>query len=191
MASLLPIPNLSDDLIREILKRVQVKDVIHCQTVCKPWLGIIQSQQFVMSQLRHAARDVASPQNVDDLWLPYVPDEDLVDIDYYFPCIVGASNGIVTLSVNGFNMRALGYDSLEGDYKVLRAVYPDNMVGMNSLNYEAYSDTRGIGGSLGLSAFNLNSEVLITTINLPVIDEGDNVQNDAIGINGIDDVPRP
>ncbi|KAK1351912.1 DEAD-box ATP-dependent RNA helicase 10 [Heracleum sosnowskyi] len=94
-----------------------------------------------------------------------------------------------SVNVDGFNMRALGfgYDSLEGDYKVLRAVYPDNMVGMDSLNYEAYSDTRGIRGSLGLSAFHLDSEVLITTINLPMIDEGDNVQNDAIEINGIDD----
>ena len=94
-----------------------------------------------------------------------------------------------------------------------------NMVGMDSLYYEVYSESRGVwrrvrdpaertlslyfnasvngiicgfgGGNVGISAFNLNNEELITRINQPVISDGNNVLNNSIVITCINDIEGP
>ena len=94
-----------------------------------------------------------------------------------------------------------------------------NMVGMDSLYYEVYSESRGDwkrvrdpaertlslyfnasvngiicgfgGGNVGISAFNLNNEELITRINQPVISDGNNVLNNSIVITCINDIEGP
>ncbi|KAK4425948.1 F-box protein [Sesamum alatum] len=46
------IPRLPDDLIVEILTWLPVKPVLRCRCVCKSWLSLISTPQFVRSHLR-------------------------------------------------------------------------------------------------------------------------------------------
>ncbi|XP_071687397.1 probable F-box protein At3g25550 [Rutidosis leptorrhynchoides] len=43
-----------NDVLEEILARLDVKDVVRCKSVCKSWYDLISSTYFVKSHLKHS-----------------------------------------------------------------------------------------------------------------------------------------
>nr|TKW38250.1 hypothetical protein SEVIR_1G101800v2 [Setaria viridis] len=74
-----PIPELSDEIVLNILVRLPVKTVLRCRAVCKAWLAIISDSSFTRAHLRCSAsrceqnpRFIITPHTLD-----HVPWEDL------------------------------------------------------------------------------------------------------------------
>lgn len=47
-----PVPELSDEIVVEILVRLPVKSLLHCRAVCKAWRAIVNDPLFVSAHLR-------------------------------------------------------------------------------------------------------------------------------------------
>lgn len=50
-----PIPELSDEIVVQILVRLPVKSLLHCRAVCKAWRAIVKDPFFVSAHLRWSA----------------------------------------------------------------------------------------------------------------------------------------
>ncbi|KAK1371065.1 hypothetical protein POM88_037157 [Heracleum sosnowskyi] len=121
-------PTLSDDLISEILVRVQVKSLLRFQSVCKTWLSLIKDPAFVKSQLRHATTTetnqtliishYSKPDEENRILLFHIDSREIeVDLKYpysrdefkYVPfsTVVGSANGIVCVAVDFINFKVI------------------------------------------------------------------------------------
>ncbi|XP_006360353.1 F-box/kelch-repeat protein At3g23880-like [Solanum tuberosum] len=113
-------PNLPEELITEILKRVPVKSLLQFRCVSKSWLGIISSSDFVKTHLSLSANDkeykhhrlmlsfVQPEYNLKDCSLGsllYGSVTEAFDLDYPMKnpvksvWIVGSVNGLICVAI--------------------------------------------------------------------------------------------
>jgi hypothetical protein len=89
------------DLVEDILKRLDVEDLIRCKSVCKPWLSFISSSRFAKFHLNYTYnkdnndhelghKRIISP--LHRMW----PRDTAYICDFWQ--IVGSSNGLVCVS---------------------------------------------------------------------------------------------
>ncbi|KAF3674659.1 putative F-box/kelch-repeat protein-like isoform X2 [Capsicum annuum] len=125
--SVLPMPNLPAELITEILLRLPVKSLLKFTSVCKSWLSLISSPEFVKNHLLLSATNkdynhhgvmfnfarLCEPkqQGIKDCSLTSLlnhPVTEAFDLDYPdktlgdFPRLVGSVNGLVCLAMTHY-----------------------------------------------------------------------------------------
>ncbi|KAL2506503.1 F-box/kelch-repeat protein [Abeliophyllum distichum] len=132
----IPLPNLSQEIITEILLRLPVKSLVKFRCVSKSWLSLISSTQFAKNHLK-----ISSQKNKgehDNLVFGYIRDPLVIlrsfNLDSFMHDIrslnaakvngfvmdsisllmVGSCNGLICSSTYGF-----GFDDLDDDYKVV------------------------------------------------------------------------
>jgi hypothetical protein len=55
-ANAIPVPELSDEMIVEILVRLPVKFLLRCRAVCKAWRAIVNDPLFVSGVLTYGGQ---------------------------------------------------------------------------------------------------------------------------------------
>ncbi|XP_074376800.1 putative F-box protein At5g52610 [Apium graveolens] len=93
---------LTEDLISEILVKLPVKQLLRCKSVCKPWLSLISSPNFIKSHLNHtitAPQILTSNSGRKSMSLLHLDsceiDASLGEIFFPFPRTADCCNGIV------------------------------------------------------------------------------------------------
>nr|GEY94680.1 caffeoyl-CoA O-methyltransferase-like [Tanacetum cinerariifolium] len=88
----LPVEVVPFDLVKEILVRLGVKDLLRCKSVCKLWQSLILSSHFVKSHLNHANNKDNSNNEIGHrrILKAEIPEMNSWQI-------VGSSNGLVCI----------------------------------------------------------------------------------------------
>ncbi|KAH7845778.1 hypothetical protein Vadar_005886 [Vaccinium darrowii] len=155
------IENLSDDLLIEILWRLPVKSLLQLKSVCKYWYDLLRSPYFI--NLHHdRAASIAAEENTDCLLvkrfiggdeggftLSFVPNETPVeDIDISFTGldmkhlrILGPCNGVVCLTIIGFNSSIVLWNPSMKEFRVLpQPSYKNDHMSNWGFGYDSYTD---------------------------------------------------
>ncbi|GJW02632.1 F-box protein CPR1-like protein [Tanacetum coccineum] len=105
---------MTDDVVEDILTRLDVKDVLRCKSVCKSWYSLISSPYFVKSHLLKHKSNCSTRINNNDVGNTRIAmptywkitndddDDDDDDANLYQSNIwnlVGSSNGLVCVSL--------------------------------------------------------------------------------------------
>lgn len=120
LQNLIPIPNLPEEIIAEILSRLPVKSLLQFRSVSKLWLSLISSPQFIKT---HVAKSIADTKlthhrlilssthphfNLNSCSVYSVfnePSTDAIELDYPMKTphnsvwVVGSFNGLVCLAI--------------------------------------------------------------------------------------------
>ncbi|MFS8006121.1 putative F-box domain-containing protein [Helianthus anomalus] len=122
--------------LEEILKRLEVRDLIRCKSVCKSWLSLISSSVFIKSHLKHSYhsdrkdvnikhRRIATSIHPDYLmYRCYKAGEQFFNFNDRY--LLGSCNGlrlgmyqIPQIPETEFVCWGFGYDSIKDDYKIV------------------------------------------------------------------------
>nr|XP_043634174.1 F-box/kelch-repeat protein At3g06240-like isoform X2 [Erigeron canadensis] len=102
--------NIPDDIIEQIIIRLDVKDIIRCKSVCKWWKSFISGPRFVKSQLDHSYKEDAKTNGsghrrivmtrlsyIDSLFRNCLHEVDDYTFDFQVCHLAGSSNGLVCI----------------------------------------------------------------------------------------------
>ena len=99
---------LSEEMVFLILSYLPVISLLRCKSVCKTWLSIIESPQFVKAQLANSKKKQASVLKASDDWRVLSMDTEEDSVELKLPsCLEGkvgymrSCNGLVCLSNEG------------------------------------------------------------------------------------------
>ncbi|MFS7959811.1 putative F-box domain-containing protein [Helianthus anomalus] len=98
-------PLMPDDVVEQILVRLDVEDLIRFKSVCHSWLYVISSPFFVKAHLKHAyMTDHNNPQlGHRRVCLPTAFGEDML-YSLNLVHILGSCNGLLCVSPRGFKL---------------------------------------------------------------------------------------
>ncbi|KAI3822983.1 hypothetical protein L1987_10586 [Smallanthus sonchifolius] len=141
--------HLRSGTLEEILKRLEVRDLIRCKSVCKYWSSLISDPLFIKSHLNHGYLSDRNNNEVGHRRIAIYPDylmyhQHKIGDQFNDRYLVGSCNGLVCISprfnevviVNPLTSEAkkvpnpqipktkslcwgFGYDSIKDDYKIV------------------------------------------------------------------------
>ncbi|XP_076881032.1 F-box protein CPR1-like [Bidens hawaiensis] len=95
---------LSFDVVKEILVRMDAEDLIRCKSVCKSWLSFISTPRFVKAHLNHYIKRDHDNRQLGHRRICHSESRSEAVSDNEIIRIVGSCNGLVCFSPRGVRL---------------------------------------------------------------------------------------